>query len=89
MGSCPSLGYEPHNIECFTGEEVETEDGHAELKKPEQDKQKDQGKKLAQINLAIRKREPQPIFISANFSAELRQAILAFLQEFKDIFTWT
>lgn len=40
MGPCPSLGYEPHNIECFTGEEVETEDGHAELKKPEQDKQK-------------------------------------------------
>lgn len=44
---------------------------------------------MVEINLAILGEEAQPIFISANLSSEIKQALIGLLRELKDAFKWT
>lgn len=69
----------------FTGEEGDVNDGHRESKQQEQDKLKEQGEKLVEVNLATQ----EGVLISTNLPLELREILVAFLQEFKDVFPWT
>lgn len=58
-------GFEPHNLECFVGEEADIKDGNiksAQLKYHLMD----QGKELVEINLVDEGREGQPVFLSAS-----------------------
>lgn len=41
------------------------------------------------MNLVEEGKEAYPIFISANLSLDLKQALLNHLKEFKDVFEWT
>lgn len=41
------------------------------------------------MSLIIKNEEHRPIFMNVNLSAELKQSILAFIREFKDVFAWT
>lgn len=49
----PSMGYEPHNIVNFTGEEVDV-DSNPNLKQLPRDKPNDRGEELIQSNLVVR-----------------------------------
>lgn len=69
----------------FTGEEGDVNDDHRESKQQEQDKLKEQGEKLVEVNLATQ----EGVLISTNLPLELREILVAFLQEFKDVFPWT
>lgn len=53
------------------------------------DRPKDQGKELIQVNLIEEGKEAHHIFISADLSSYLKQALLNHLKEFKDVFEWT
>lgn len=66
----------------FVGEEAEVDIIHAEREQPVRGKPKDQGEELVEINLVAQEAEPEPIFVNAEFTSELRQAFLVLLQEF-------
>lgn len=55
-----SLEFEPHNLECFVGEEVDIVDDNTEPTQM-QDHPKDQGKELIEINLTEEGKKAQPI----------------------------
>lgn len=54
-----------------------------------QDKSKDQGKKLKEINLVASREKSSPVFINVNMLKEMKSSLLDLLQEFIDIFAWT
>lgn len=53
-----------------------------------QDHPKNKGEELTEVNLVREWIEAQPIFIIATLSADLKQALLGPLEEFKDAFAW-
>lgn len=59
--------------------------------KPEEEPEQaqDKSKKLDEINLAARREDPRPIFISASLSKKIREQVVQLLKEFKDVFEWT
>lgn len=54
-----------------------------------QDRPKDQDEELIEFNIAKKEEDAQPIFVSASFSIDLKQALLGLLREDRDIFAWT
>lgn len=80
-----SPGSRPLDISCFTGEEADKEESEAG---PEQlqNKLKDWGEELVEVNLAAPGEELRPIFISDNLSSEMKRALFGLLQKFQDIF---
>lgn len=85
MGRDPLQESRPANAAYLVEEGEKTEEEPEHL----QDKPKDQGKKLDEINLATRGEEPRPIFVSASLSKEMREQVVQLLKEFKDVFAWT
>lgn len=53
------------------------------------EKPKSQGDELVEINLASENEEPRPIFLSTCLSDDLKNRILALIQEFRGVFAWT
>lgn len=85
MGPDSSQESAPLDISCFADERDNKEDSQVEPKQL-QDKPKDQGKKLIEVNLAALEEEVRPVFISANVSQEMKESLLRLLREFKDVF---
>lgn len=56
---------EPHNLECFVGEEADNRDDYVEPIQL-QDLPKDQGEELIEINVTEQGKEAWPIFLSAS-----------------------
>lgn len=88
-GSDSSIEPELHNLDNFVCVIDDGANDHIKIDEQERDKLKGQGDELVEVNLATKDDESQPIFISATISVELRQALLALLREFKDVFAWT
>lgn len=83
------LGSRSREHECFeVGEEVVVPGVHLGPKQL-QDCPKDQYEELIEVNLGVEGKEAQPTFISARLCADLKQALLDFLKEFKVLFAWT
>lgn len=68
---------------------VEEKEDHEDEPEQLQDKPKDQGEKLDEVNVAAQGEELRPIFVSANLSKEMRERIFCLLKEFKDVFACT
>lgn len=80
---------EPHNNEnsiCFAGDQT---DKNEIDKEPDTERPKSQGNKLVEVNLAGKNEEPRPIFLSTCLPEELKDKMLALLEEFRDVFAWT
>lgn len=73
------------NISCFLAEGNDKKDNQAKQEHL-QDKPKDQGEELVEINLPTPGEEARLFFVSANLSNKMKQALLGILREFKDVF---
>lgn len=56
---------------------------------PDAERPKNQGDELVEVNLVGINKEPQPVFLSAYLTEELKDGILILLREFRDMFAWT
>lgn len=52
-----------------------------------QDRQKDQGEELIEVNLVEERRSAQPTFFSTSLFLEHRTTLLELLKEYKDVFS--
>lgn len=85
MGPDSSQESGPLDISCFVKERDNKEDNQVEPKQL-QDKPKDQGENLIEVNFAALEEEVRPVFISATVSQEMKESLLCLLREFKDVF---
>lgn len=73
------MEYELRNHKNFVCLANDTTDEEVPVNKQEREQSKNQGD---EVNLIEEGEEPQPVFLSANLSTELKQAVLILLREF-------
>lgn len=82
IGSGSSLGLSPISLNVCLGEEADVDDNHAKPKQ-RQDRPKNQGKELLEINLATRGEEPWPILLVPTRQPSWGRHLLFFCRNLK------